>query len=163
MAEAPTGRVPGMLGLSMVYEIKPGFLGTLLQRPAVAIDQALALASGNQLQNYILQLNTYAGALHFWAGGWTYRPGLEVWDTFANPPPGFMLVTWNAYPLAPGAFIYDFLPTPEAMGLASAGVVVVALWRMGVFARIAAALSGIRTWTQPAINTLVTLLAGVPI
>jgi hypothetical protein len=69
-----------------------------------------------------------------------------------------MLVTYNIYSLAPGAIVYDFIPTAEALGLALSGVTIYALYQAGVLARLGAAASSLRGQLQPALSGLLGLL-----
>ncbi len=50
-----------------------------------------------------------------WGPGTTWKAGIEVWRAFPRPLPGTVLVTYTEYTMFPGAIVYDFMPTPEAV------------------------------------------------
>ena len=114
------------------------------------------------MQNYLLQLNTYATSFvvggHLWTGGMTWLPGFSTWENFKYNPSGLMLVTYNVYAVAPGAVVYDFLPTPEALALATVGLTLYVLYKVGAFVRLAAAAYGLRSELQPALATMLAAL-----
>ncbi len=100
-----------------VYEIKPGPLQFV---SGAFINELINIATGNQLLNYLVYLNAYAGPpAHLWGPGVTFAPGYVQWPNYRFSPPGTMLVTINNYALAPGAIIYEFLPTQQALQYAT--------------------------------------------
>ena len=68
------------------------------------------LATAQLTRKGFVPLSTMAPGVAF-GFGTEFARGYNVWPTFPWSPPGWRLVTWNAYERFPGVILYDWVPT----------------------------------------------------
>jgi hypothetical protein len=99
-----------------VYEIKSGDIFSLLNPAWFLREVAPAI---KDLNYYVPLLNGISPNVSYAAGA-TYASGIVMYPSFPFNPPGFELVTFDEYMAAPGAILWDLIPTPLASLLVAA-------------------------------------------
>jgi RHS repeat-associated protein len=101
-----------------IYEIKHADFFN-----AVHLLASLTLAN-SEVNNYYLPVIRPLLPLMVWGPGTSWNPGIVVWHQFPSPFPGLVLTTFSDYLAYPGAIVYDFVPTPQAVLLTAAALAV---------------------------------------